>query len=180
MQGASQSGMGSMGQGGTMLTPAQRRQVMHTTSMQDQIYQASAHAMGKVQGDLSRMQSHLSANSSANGNASSAAGADAQQQDGGNNPGDDLSSALDDLQQSDDDLASSLNNDQQAVVAAKLKDLDKKTKEMQTLAAQVKSEVGNAQADPKVVREHMKKLDKLSKEIAKQQHEVASALGIST
>ena len=179
MQGASQSGMGSMGQGGTMLTPAQRRQVMHTTSMQDQKYQASAHAMGKVQGDLSRMQSHLNANSSTNGNTSSAASGDAQQQ-GGSDPSDDLSSALQDLQQSDDDLASSLNNDQQAVVAAKLKDLDKKTKEMQTLAAQVKSEVGNAQADPKVVREHMKKLDKLSKEIAKQQHEVASALGIST
>jgi hypothetical protein len=37
----------------------------------------------------------------------------------------------------------------------------------------------NPQSNPKAVREHMKKLDKLSKEIAKQQHEVASALGIS-
>jgi len=64
-------------------------------------------------------------------------------------------------------------------VASKLKDLDKKTKEMQTLAAQVKSELGNPQSDPKIVREHMKKLDKLSKEIARQQHKVATALGIS-
>ena len=42
-----------------------------------------------------------------------------------------------------------------------------------------KSELINPQADPKIAREHMKKLDKLSKEVAKQQHGVANALGIS-
>lgn len=178
MPGASPSGMGSTGQGGAAMTPEQRRQAFHTTSMQDQKYQAGAHAMGKVQGDLSRMQSHMNANSLQNGSPSSAASADDPQQVGGN-PSDDLSSDLQDLEQSNDDFASSLNNDQQAVVAGKLKELNKKTKEMQTLAAQVKSELGNPQADPKVAREHIKKLNKLSKEIAKQQHEVASALGIS-
>lgn len=50
---------------------------------------------------------------------------------------------------------------------------------MQSLAQQLKEEMGNPQADPKAVREHTKKLDKLSKEIAKQQHEVATALGIT-
>jgi hypothetical protein len=178
MQGASQSGMGSTGQNGTMMTQGQRRQVMHTTSMQDQKFQASTHAMGKVQGDLSRMQSHMNGNSAQNGGSSPATSGDAQQQ-GGGDPGDALSSDLQDLEQSNDDLASSLNSDQQAIVASKLKDLDKKTKEMQTLAEQVKSELGNPQTDPKIAREHLKKLNKLSKEIAKQQHEVASALGIS-
>jgi hypothetical protein len=106
----------------------------------------------------------------------SASGSDVQS---GGNSGDDLSSDLQDLEQSNDDFASSLNSDQQAVVANKLKDLDKKTKEMQTLAEQVKSELGNPQADPKLAREHIKKLDKLSKEVAKQQREAAVALGIS-
>jgi hypothetical protein len=171
------SGMGSMDQSGPMMTQGQRRQLMHTTAMQDQKYQASARAMGKVQGDLSQMQLHMNGGSSSRGTSSSAASPDGQQQ--GNSPSTDLSSDLQDLEQSNDDLASSLNSDQQAVVASKLKDLNKKTKEMQTLAEQLKSEMGNPQADPKVVREHMKKLDKLGKEIAKQQREVASALGIN-
>jgi hypothetical protein len=41
------------------------------------------------------------------------------------------------------------------------------------------SELINLQADPKIAREHMKKLDKPSKEVAKQQHGVANALEIS-
>lgn len=182
------SGMGSMGsmgpmnQSGGMMTQSQRRQLMHTTSMQDQKFQTSARAMSNVQGNLSRMQSHgmspASSNSAQNANASSLSSANAQQGDG-SDPSGDLSSALDNLEQSNDDFASSLNSDQQAVVAGKLKDLQKKTKEMQTLAEQVKAEVNNPQADSKAVREHMKKLDKLGKEIAKEQREVASALGIS-
>ena len=171
------SGMGSMDQSGTTMTPAQRRQVLHTTTMQDQKYQASTRAMGKVQGDLSRMQSHMNANSTSSGNSSSAASGNSQPQ--GSDPGNDLSSDLQDLGQSNDDLSSSLNSDQQAVVAGKLKDLEKKTKEMQSLAQQLKSEMGNPESNPKIVREHLKKLDKLSKEVAKQQREVASALGIS-
>jgi|SRR6516165_10659248 hypothetical protein len=174
----SQSGMGSMGQGGATMTPAQRRQLLHTTSMQDQKYQASARAMAKVQGAMSRMQSHANTASAASASSSSLAGNSSNAQ-AGSDSGDDLSSDLQDLDQSNDDFASSLNSDQQAVVASKLKDLQKKTKEMQTLADQVKSELNNPQADPKIAREHMKKLDKLSKEVAKQQHEVANALGIS-
>jgi len=174
----SSSSMGSMNQSGTTMAPAQRRQLLHTTSMQDQKYQASANAMSKVSGDLSRMQSHGSAASAASNSSSSGAGsgADAQSSD---NPGNDLSSHLQDLEQSNDDLASSLNSDQQAVVAGKLNDLGKKTKEMQTMARQLKTEIDNPQTDPKIVHEHKKKLDKLSKEVAKQQREVASALGIS-
>ena len=183
MQGSSGMGsMGSMSQGGGMMTESQRRQLMHTTSMQDQRYQASARAMSNVQGNLSRMQSHgmsaYSSNSAQNGNASSSSSASVQQDDG-SGPSDDLSSALDDLEQSNADFASSLNSDQQAVVAGKLKDLQKKTKEMQTLAEQVETEVNNPHADSKALREHMKKLDKLGKEVAKEQRDVASALGIS-
>jgi chromosome segregation ATPase len=171
------SGMGSMDQSATTMTPAQRRQILRTTSMQDQKYQASARAMSKVQGDLSGMQSHGGAASAAS-NSSLGAGSGVNAQSG-DNSSDDLSSDLQDLEQSNDDLASSLNSDQQVVVASKLKDLDKKTKEMQTLAQQLKTEMDNPQADPKTVRERMKKLDKLGKEIAKEQREVASALGIT-
>lgn len=174
----SQSGMDSMGQGGATMSPAQRRQLLHTTSMQDQKFQASARAMTKVQGAMSRMQSHgTSAPAASNALTSGGQGGSNAQPD--DNSGDDLTSSLDDLEQSNDDFASSLNNDQQAVVAAKLKDLDKKTKEMQALAQQLKAETDNPQSDPKAVREHIKKLDKLGKEIAKEQHEVATALGIS-
>lgn len=178
MQGGSQSGMGSAGQNGSMVTPAQRRQLLHTTAMQDQKYQACTRAMSKVQGDLSRMQAHGRGNlsSAQTGNSSPDGSADAQQSD----PGDDLSSDLQDMAQSDDDLTSSLNADQQAVVAGKLKDIDEKTKEMQSLAEQLKSETGNAETNSKTVREHIKKLNKLSKEIAKEQHEIAAALGITS
>ena len=177
MQGQ-QSGMGSMGRGGATITPAQRRQLLHTTSMQDRKFEASARAMAKVQGAMSRMQSQGNSGLAAS-NALTSGGQGGSTAQPDDNSGDDLSSDLQDLEQSNDDFASSLNSDQQAVVAAKLKDLDKKTKEMQTLAQQLKAEMDNPQSDPKSVRDHMKKLDKLSKEIAKQQHEVASALGIS-
>jgi hypothetical protein len=40
------------------MTPSQRRQLLYTTSMQDQKYQASVHALSRVQGDLSRLQAH--------------------------------------------------------------------------------------------------------------------------
>ena len=137
--------------------------------MQDQKYQACTKAMSKVQGDLSRMQSNGT-------NSSSGASSDAQQR---------VTilaivcRAIFRMEQSNHDLSSTLNSDQQAVVASKLKDLDKKTKEMQSLSQQLKSELSNSESDPKIVREHLKKLDKLSKEIAKQQHEIGAALGIS-
>jgi hypothetical protein len=157
------------------ITPMQRRQLLHTTAMQDQKYRACTQAMGRVQGDLSHMHSRASGNSSS-GNASSGASADPQQQ--GDDPTSDLSSDLQDMAQSDDDLISSLNDDQQAVVTNQIKDLEKKTKEMQALAQQLKSELDSPKSDPKVVREDMKKLDKLTKETTKRQHDVAVALGI--
>lgn len=171
MHGASQSGMGGPNQSGATMTPMQRRQLMNTTPMQDHKYQSCTQAMGKVEGDLSRMHAHHG------GNSSSGASADDQGQS--NDSSDSLSSDLEDLSQSDDDLSASLNPDQQAIVASKIKDLDKKTKEMQVLAKQLRLELGNPETDPKIVQGHMKKLNKLSKEIAKQQHEIASALGIS-
>lgn len=171
MQSASHAGMGSMDKSGAMMSQAQRRQMMHTTTMQDQKFRAGTQAMSRVQGDLSRMQSHTG------GSLSSGASADAQQS--GGDLSDNLSNDLQDLAQNNDDLSASLNDDQQAVVASKMKDLEKKTKEMQSLAQQLKSEMNNPEADPKVVREHMKKLEKLAKETTKGQHEVAAALGVS-
>ena len=56
-----------------------------------------------------------------------------------------------------------------------MKDLEKKTKGMQSLA-----KIGNVPgADTQVVREHMKRLEKLAKETTKGQHEVAVGLGVS-
>ncbi len=169
MQGGPPSGMGGPNQTGTM-TPMQHRQLMHTTSMQDQKYQACTQAMSKVQGDLSHMRMHT-------GQESTADSSSGDQQ--GDDSGDSLSSDLADLSQSDDDLSASLNSDQQAVLAGKIKDLNKKTKEMQTLAKELKSELASSEVDSKLVKQQMKKLDKLGKEMAKEQREIAVALGIS-
>ncbi len=81
------------------------------------------------------------------------------------------------MAQNDDDLIASLNDDQHAAVTGQIKDLEKKTKEMQSLAQQPKSELDSPKSDPKLLREHMKKLDKLTKETRKRQHDVAVALG---
>jgi len=170
MQGSSQQGMGSMGSAGPMMTQSERRQMLHTTPKQDQRYQACAHAMSRVHGDLYRMQQHVNANSS------SAPSSDAQQP--GDDSSDNLSSDIQDMAQNDDDLIASLNDEQQAVLTSQIKDLEKKTKEMQSLAQQLKSELDSPKSDPKVLREHMKKLDKLTKETTKRQHDVAVALGI--
>ncbi len=170
MQGGQQAGMNGPSQGGPSMTPMQRRQLMHTTSNQDQKYQACTQAMSKVQGDLSHMQIHK-------GQGSPADVSSGDQQ--GDDSGGSLSSDLADLSQNDDDLSASLNSDQQAVLAAKIKDLDKKTKEMQALAQQLKAELAKSDSDPKLVKAQMKKLDKLGKEMAKEQHEIAAALGIT-
>lgn len=170
MHAGSHSDMAGANQTGGM-TPMQRRQLMHTTSMHDQKYQACAHAMSKVQGDLSRMQMYGGQGTSVN-----ASSGDQQQTD---DSSDSLSSDLTDLTQDNDELSASLNPDQQAVVARKLKDLDKKTKEMQALAQRLKSELDNAESDSKLAKEQTKKLNKLGKEIAKEQREIATALGIT-
>jgi hypothetical protein len=170
MQGGAHSGMGGPSQGGTSMTPMQRRQLMHTTSMQNQKYQVCSQAMSKVQGDLSHMRVHRGQGSSAD-----ASSGDQQEDDSG----DSLSSDLADLSQSDDDLSASLNSDQQAVLAAKIKDLHKKTKEMQALAQQLKATLANSDFDPKLVKAQVKRLNKLGNEVTKEQHEIAAALGIS-
>jgi hypothetical protein len=170
MQGSSEQGLGSMSSGGPMMTQAERRQMLHTTPKQDQRYQACAHAIGRVHGDLHRMQQHVNANSS------SGPSSDAQQP--ADDSSDDLSSDIQDLAQNDDDLIASLNDDQQAVLTSHIRDLEKKTQEMRSLAQQLKSELDSPKSDPKVLREHVKKLDKLTKETTKRQHDVAVALGI--
>lgn len=177
MRGASSTSMGSAAQSGPMMTPMQRRQLLHITAMQDKKYQTCTQAINRVQGDLSHMQSHAG-DSSSSGSPSSSASSDTQQQ--GDDPTSDLSNDLQDMAQSDDDLGTTLNSDQQAVVASKMKDLDKKTKEMQSLAEQLKSDSGNSASDPRVVQQRIKKLNKLSREIAKEQHDIAAALGISS
>jgi hypothetical protein len=170
MHGGPQDGMGGPGMGGTM-SPMQRRQLMHTTSMQDHKYQACTQAMNKVQGDLSQMQMGRGANS--------VSGDSGDSQQASDDSTDGLSSDLQDLSQSDDDFSASLNSDQEAVLAAKMKDLEKKTKEMQALAQQLKSELARPDADAKLLKAQMKKLKKLSNEIAKHQHEIAATLGIA-
>src|SRR3974390_2881586 len=92
MQGQ-QSGIGSMGQGGATITPAQRRQLLHTTSTQDQKYQASAHAMAKLQDAMSRMQSHGTSAPAAS-NALASGGKGSSREHAEDNSGDDLSSDL--------------------------------------------------------------------------------------
>jgi hypothetical protein len=41
-------------------------------------------------------------------------------------------------------------------------------------------EAANSESDPKAVQQGMKKLNKLSKEIAREHHEIAAGLGISS
>ncbi len=53
-----------MGSGAPMMTQTERRKLLHTTRMQDQRYQACAHAMSNVHGDLHRMQQHVNGSSS--------------------------------------------------------------------------------------------------------------------
>jgi len=160
----SQQGTGSMGQTGTQ---DDRRQLMHTTSRQDHQYMACQQAIHAVQGDVGRMMHHNSA-ASASDNSDSVG------------PAGDLSNDLENLEQDDDDFASGLNDDQKAVLQLQIKELQQKTKEMEALAKQVKTELADRDSDPAVVHKDLKKLEKLSKDISKRQQEIGVALGITS
>jgi hypothetical protein len=181
MRGGSAGGMGK-GQPGTMSGPMSqqspnsmgpaptqddRRRLMHTTSRQDHQYGVCQQAMHAVQGDIGRMMHRNSAAASSDNSDSSGAGSD-------------LSDDLQSLEQDDNDLASGLNDDQKAVLQSQIKELQQKTKEMEALARQVKTEMADHVADPTVVRNDLKKLEKLSKDVSKRQHEIGVALGIAS
>jgi hypothetical protein len=140
---------------------------MHTTSHQDQQYGVCQQAMHSVQRDIGRMMHQNSAGSTAD--SSDPAGV-----------GSDLSDDLQSLEQDDNDLASGLNDDQKAVLQSQIKELQQKTKEMEALARQVKTEMADHDADPTAVRMDLLKLEKLSKDISKRQHEIGVALGIAS
>jgi hypothetical protein len=165
MQGSMpQQGPNSIGQAGTQ---DDRRRLMHTTPHQDHQYGACQQAMHAVQNDIGRILHHNSAvSTSDNSDSSSDAG--------------DLPDDLQSLEQDDDDLASGLNDDQKVVLQSQLKELQQKTKEMEALAQQVKTEMADRDADPAAVRKDLKKLGKLSKDISKRQHEIGVALGIAS
>jgi hypothetical protein len=165
MQGPmSQPSAGSMGPNGTQ---ADRRQLMHTTARQDHQFGACQLAMQAVQGDIHGML-HRNNSASASGSSDSP------------EVSSDLSNDLQSLEQDDDDLASGLNDDQKAVLQLQIKELQQKTKEMEVLASQIKTEMANRDTDPTALRKDIKKLDKLSKDISKRQHDVAVALGITS
>jgi chromosome segregation ATPase len=165
MQGPmAQQGTTAMGQAGTQ---DDRRRLMHTTSRQDHQYSACQQAMHSVQGDIGRMMDHNSAApTSDDSNTLGAAG--------------DLSDDLQNLEQDDDDFASGLNDVQKAVLQSQIKELQQKTKEMEALAKQVKTEMADRDSDPAVVHKDLKKLEKLSKDISKRQQEIGVALGITS
>lgn len=165
MQGPmSQPNSGSIGPNGTQ---ADRRQLMHTTARQDQQFSACQQAMQAVEGDIHSM---LHRNDSASASDSS------------DSPdvSSDLSNDLQNLEQDDDNFASGLNDDQKAVLQSQIKELQQKTKQMEVLANQVKTEIANRDADPTALRKDIKKLERLSKDISKRQREVAVALGIAS
>lgn len=56
----------------------------------------------------------------------------------------------------------------------------KKMKQLDTWSKELKAELDNKNADPVKVREQVRKMDMLSKDIQKEQHQIADALGIQS
>ena len=169
----SQRDMGPMGQDQNMspMTPAQRRQAMHTTTMQDQQYAKCIQRMNSVMhhiGNLMHEPTSFSPASFASDNSNSSDGIDA------------LSSDMQDMEQEDNGLVSGFNDDQTAALAGQLKSLEKSTKEMQALTDHLRTEMADKDTDPKVIHRDLKKLEKLAKQVSKQQHEIGVAPGIVT
>lgn len=173
MQGAGSRGMGAdMGTANTMPTSAQRRQLMRTTTKQDQQYRSCAKAMDRLRNQLSHMARTASAQTSA---ARQGENSGDQQAD---DPGDQLSSDVQDLEQDIDNLFDGFNSDQQTALAAQIKDLKKKTSQLAEWSQQLKADLANKNSDPKKVQEAVHRIDKLTKQIQKEQRAVAAALGI--
>jgi predicted RNase H-like nuclease (RuvC/YqgF family) len=93
-------------------------------------------------------------------------------------PGDQLSSDVQDLEQDLDNLFDGFNSDQQTAVAAQIKDLKKKTSQLAEWSQQLKADLANKNSDPKKIQEAVRRIDKLTKQIQKEQRAVAAALGI--
>ena len=170
MQGAGSPGMGRTGP--AAMTSDQRRQLMHTTAQQDQQYRACAQAMDRLRSRVDHM-SHSSLAQTAGAQQADSSG---DQQT--NDPGDQLSSDLQDLEQDQNNLLDGFNSDQQAALAAQIKDLKKKTSQLAEWSQQLKADLANKNSDLKKLQEEVRKIDKLSKQIQKEQRAVATALGI--
>lgn len=173
MQGAGSHGMGvDMGTGNTMPTPAQRRHVLHTTTKQDQQYRSCAQAMDRLRHHVD----HMSHSSPAQTTDPQQADNSADQQ--ADDPGDQLSSDVQDLEQDLDNLFDGFNSNQQAALAAQIKDLKKKTSQLTEWSQQLKVDLANKNSNPKKIQEAVRRIDKLTKQIQKEQRAVAVALGI--
>lgn len=167
MQGSSsQQGMGSMGQSGQMANHDQRRQTMHTTQQQDKKYASCVQAMNKVRTGIKHMSGTTAGQTF-----------DAQQADDGSGQ---LDTDVQDLEQDQNEFLDSLNEDQKTVLESQIKDVQKKMKQLDTWSKELKAELDNKNADPVKVREQVRKMDKLSKDIQKEQHQIADALGIQS
>ena len=165
----SHSGMANSDQQGTAMTPMQRRQLMHTTTQQQQQYANCKQRADAVQQDITHMMHSTSGSSATNSSADASAGGD---------DGQGLSGDVADLTQDDDSLVSGMNKDQTAALTSQIKNLQKSTKEMEELAQQIKAEMAAQGNDPKKVQRDLKKLQKLAKDVAKKQRDIATALGI--
>jgi len=95
----------------------------------------------------------------------------------GDDPGDQLTSHLQNLEQDQNSLLDGFNSDQ-AALAAQIKDLKKKTSQLAEWSQQLKTELANKNSHPKKLQETVRKIDKLTKQIQKEQRVVATALGI--
>ena len=165
MQGQhSQTGMADTGQNGPRLTPAQHRQLMHTTQTQDKKYATCAQAMNKVRDNIRHM----------GGGTTTAQPADAQQRDN------QLDSDVQDLQQDQNDFLDSLSDNQKTALENQIKDVQNKMKQLDALSKELKAELEDKNADPAKIRAQAKRLDKLSKAIQNEQRLIATALGIQS
>lgn len=155
-----------MNQNAPTLTTDQRRQMMHTSQVQDRKYATCAQAMNKVRDGVKHVMA---------GRSNLGQSADAQESGGGD---DQLDSDVQDLAQDQDDFLDSLNDDQKTALQNQIQDVQKKMKQLDALSKELKAELEDKNADPKKIREQAKKLDKLSKAIQNEQRQIASALGI--
>lgn len=143
--------MGGMGQGG-QLDRDQRRQAMHTTQQQDRKYASCAEAMNKVRGGIRHMSRPAPAGQTP----------DAQQADDGSGQFED---AVQNLEQDQNDFLDSLNDGQKTALESQIKDVQKKMRQLDTWSKELKAELDDKSPDPAKIREQVRKMDKLSKDI---------------
>ena len=70
----------------------------------------------------------------------------------------------------------SLNDDQKTALENQVKDVQKKMKQLDTWSKELRAELESKNADQGKIREQVKKIDKLSKAIQKEQHHCGGRL----